>query len=79
MKLIIDIPEEAYKARLNNPVWFDSNMDNAIRNGKPLLKGHWIDNKIQTKLCNCSECNALSKVYFNYCPHCGAKMEENKE
>lgn len=41
--------------------------------------GHWIDNKVQTKLCNCSECNALSKAYTKYCPHCGAKMEgENK-
>lgn len=37
--------------------------------------GHWIDNKVQTKLCNCSECYALSKVYSNYCPNCGAKME----
>lgn len=36
MKLIIDIPEEAYKLRVCNPVWFDSNMDKAIRNGTPL-------------------------------------------
>ena len=40
MKLIIDIPEEAYKERLNNPVWFDANIDNAIRSGTPLPKGH---------------------------------------
>ena len=40
MELIINISEEAYKARLKDPVWFDSNMDNAIRNGKPLPKGH---------------------------------------
>lgn len=40
MKLIIDIPEKAYKLRLTNPVWYDSNMDKAIRNGKPLPKGH---------------------------------------
>ena len=33
MKLIIDIPEEAYKLRVTNPVWYDSNMDKAIRNG----------------------------------------------
>ena len=36
MKLIIDIPEEAYKLRVTNPVWYDSNMDKAIRNGTPL-------------------------------------------
>ena len=36
MKVIIDIPEEAYKLRLTNPVWYDSNMDKAIRNGTPL-------------------------------------------
>lgn len=40
MKLIIDIPEKAYKLRLTNPVWYDSNMDKAIRNGIPLPKGH---------------------------------------
>ena len=40
MKLIIDISEEAYKLRVCNPVWFDSNMDKAIRNGTPFLKYH---------------------------------------
>ena len=40
MKLIIDIPEKAYKLRLTNPVWYDSNIDKAIRNGTPLPKGH---------------------------------------
>lgn len=40
MKLIIDIPEKAYKLRLTNPVWYDSNIDKAIRNGIPLPKGH---------------------------------------
>lgn len=44
----------------------------ALRNQKT---GYWIDNRVQTKLCNCSECDALSKVYANYCPHCGAKMK----
>ena len=36
MKIIIDISEKAYKLRLTNPVWYDSNMDKAIRNGTPL-------------------------------------------
>jgi len=36
--------------------------------------GHWIDNKVKPRFCNCSECGALSKTYFDYCPHCGAKM-----
>ena len=40
MKLIIDIPEKAYKLRLTNPVWYNSNIDKAIRNGIPLPKGH---------------------------------------
>lgn len=47
-----------------------------IENQKP---GHWIENKVQTKLCNCSECGALSKAYTKYCPHCGSKMEGEKE
>ena len=36
--------------------------------------GHWIDNQTRKDLCNCSECDALSKVYSKYCPKCGAKM-----
>lgn len=61
-------------------------LDDFITQGNAALKmaiealenqktGHWIDNKVQTKLCNCSECYALSKVYSRYCPNCGAKME----
>ena len=38
MKFVIDIPEEAYKLRLTNPVWYDSNMDKAIRNGTPFFE-----------------------------------------
>ena len=38
--------------------------------------GHWIDNKARKNLCNCSECGALSNVYSDFCPHCGAKMGE---
>ena len=42
MKLIIDIPEKAYKLRLTNPVWYDSNIDKAIRNGIPLEEEEYI-------------------------------------
>ena len=64
--------------KLNNPFMaetFSKAIDKGIEALENQKTGHWIDNKVQTKLCNCSECYALSKVYFKYCPHCGAKME----
>lgn len=65
MKLIIDLPEKAYKLRLTNPVWYDSNMDKAIRNGIPLedivegIKSHkWGHNEGSKEIYN----NAIDDV-----------------
>ena len=77
--------EAIEQLKLNNPFMGGKDkelLSQAIDKGIEALKnqktGHWIDNKVQTKLCNCSECYALSKVYFKYRPHCGAKMEGEK-
>lgn len=41
MKIVIDIPEEAYKALVINQYYGSkSNLENIILNGKPLPKGH---------------------------------------
>lgn len=43
----------------------------------PVVHGHWVYG------CQCSVCgdrhgpyNARHKPYYNYCPNCGAKMDE---
>lgn len=75
MELIINISEEAYKARLKDPVWFDSNMDNAIRNGKPLEEalenqktGHWRFQKREGQECvyRCSNCGRKITKYDGF-------------
>ena len=35
--------------------------------------GHWID---EFGGCECSECGRLEAGYSDYCPNCGANMEE---
>lgn len=34
--------------------------------------GHWIFDKHYY----CSECKSMGVDYWNYCPYCGAKMQE---
>lgn len=38
--------------------------------------GHWID---EFGGCECSECGCLEAGYSDYCPNCGAKMQEVEE
>lgn len=49
-----------------------------------IIHGHWVeynDSKIDGKMWTCSECGLLSYAFMfgrqiaNYCPHCGAKMD----
>ena len=49
-------------------------LDNLPSVNPTRAKGKWIDNKARKDLCNCSVCDGLSKVYFNFCPKCGADM-----
>ena len=36
--------------------------------------GRWIFDERIDKHYYCSECKAMGVNYFDYCPHCGAKM-----
>ena len=41
--------------------------------------GEWIKEKENDVLCHCSTCgykvaSALSNLFYNFCPHCGADM-----
>ena len=64
----------------------DGNVFDQIRNAptiEPRKKGMWIDNHT-----TCSECGwqmiddvieSPNMVAFNFCPNCGARMEESEE
>lgn len=52
----------------------------------PIKHGRWIPAGVTEDLAKCSVCgrmnHSLHYVYsigFNYCPHCGAKMDGGKE
>ena len=90
MQIVIDIPEETVKEIKDNAMFAKDIADNikwdvtgAIVNGRPLLKGHWIaeeNEEMETIGYYCSECDLPMETEekTNYCPNCGAKMEEDK-
>lgn len=41
--------------------------------------GHWIFDEILDKHYYCSECKSMGVDYWDFCPHCGAKMVEPQE
>ena len=83
MKLIIDIPEELYRAYKDRPPMLgDAGIDmiaQAIANGTPLPEGHWII--MGDRYIKCSECGHITKTespdIYNFCMVCGANMSEN--
>ena len=44
----------------------------------PVVHGSWVKETDRTNHWHCSRCNSVwgqSHAFFNYCPHCGAKMD----
>ena len=53
---------------------------------KPVVHAHWIEDKADMDCgvpvifgYSCSNCNGTDKHKGNYCPNCGAKMDEGAE
>lgn len=49
---------------------------------KPVAHAHWIKNNydnIDGTIYECSNCNTELFSAWNYCPNCGAKMDEQEE
>lgn len=45
----------------------------------PIVRAHWIKrncNNVSGLIYECSNCNTVMFNAWNYCPHCGAKMDE---
>ena len=38
--------------------------------------GHWIFDEVLDRHYYCSECKSMGVDYWDYCPNCGAKMQE---
>lgn len=87
MRIIINIPEEAYKLLQNEGVdWLGAeHILNAVANGKPLKTGYWlpyaeIDGKTVEWVCSsCRRMKSTTKDKTEYCPVCGAYMRGGKE
>lgn len=47
-----------------------------IADAKPIRHGHWNSRQL---VYECSECGHMGYSDMNYCPNCGAKMDEVEE
>lgn len=46
----------------------------------PVAHGEWkLNNLYGFKIYDCSNCGIHMETRWNYCPHCGAKMDERRE
>ena len=78
-----DCPLDAYKCQYYNEhtlMEFCERIDDAPTvDAEPVRHGHWINTGFLTA--KCSECDAEvhELEYGNYCPNCGAKMDEEEE
>ena len=83
------INADALLKKLNdNSIEYDAYVNNFILNAPtvyamPVIHAHWIKGAFRT--ITCSNCGFLLRVpdaiipKFAYCPHCGAKMDENED
>lgn len=83
MKIMIDIPDEAYKFIIEHGIQDTAEIDRIIEEGKPVMTGEWIDRNGNTTYpfwlrYECSICHGHSGM-ADYCYHCGAKMKGEEE
>ena len=83
MRLIIDIPDEAYELLKNKRV-LDNIAESIIANGTPYEErptGEWIemtDGRGHSSYF-CSRCGTQEGKRYGYCPNCGADMRKEAE
>ena len=91
MQIVIDIPDEIIKSISDFGTihsCYDMLVSNAISKGTQLPKGKWHNEDgtfdgicdgwmsagVKCSVCGAIHCNYMR--FYNYCPNCGAKMEE---
>lgn len=87
IELVIKIPKRVYNyirkyGHIANSDVLD--IKDAIINGTPFPKGHWIPGGYDDNYYICDKCNYKASEYYfkpryNFCPNCGAKMSEQEE
>ncbi len=83
MQVMIDLPEVTLQEVRWRGLYLCPRdryaLEDAIKNAVPVVHGRWINiwNGNCDDLCKCSECKEtwLGIGGYNYCPHCGAKMD----
>lgn len=78
---ISEIITDKYKLRIPPTVYYDLLADalEAEEEQDPKT-GHWMKQDLGYKCSNCTLCtNEKGRLTYNYCPNCGAKMEETNE
>lgn len=59
--------------------FFDAMDDMLTVDAKPIRRGHWIIFTDKSTFGKCSICGMAQRVgRLNYCPECGAKMDEEE-
>lgn len=64
---------------------FNQGYDLGFKDGKEKArpqeprKGHWIPYLKEGLIVKCSECKSRYTLGYNYCPNCGADMQEVEE
>lgn len=67
MKIVIEIPDIKYQWIKDNPLTYDNEYCEAIRNGTPL-------DKIRAEIEQITDTMRADVYSYKYCPNCGAKM-----
>ena len=71
-----------YMTQLNERAYFKQIItDLPTADVTPVRHGRWVEYQIPPMIC-CSNCDWATDVKeknFNYCPNCGAKMDERNE
>lgn len=79
MKIVIDIPAEVYKSIRDNDCCGIMDMYNAIRNGTPIIQGHWITYTYnESNGCDCWGRPEYETIIEHECSYCHGKIITSK-
>ena len=84
MKVLSDFVTLEKYIDKHNHITFEplEQMINLLPSVNPTKTGHWWERDTYPQECECWDCSECQETVFertNYCPNCGAKMEDEKE